>query len=1243
MPMNTEIMRSPPRGGRQKLQLGKLYNVKAETPSAFECGGPYRQNTKKKRKNEHEQNPKLKSERPEELIGSLNSSRLDIGCRSSQRWFDQAGEMFSWAQNEISYEWITIAIVIGLWLITKDRVIVIVVVGLRCWQEYKESWKQSLENRNNNDQPHLHQYDLYRDDNLLSSSCPKTPFYESLRLFDGSSVNLDPSPLDSLCETCLSTREPCDDHGPLVAEGSNTSLSNTTNNTNNPAPAKLENRESVTSDLSSSPRITPEDVTAHSDSAGSFDQMDTDNVTTDQSLTMADTSVRLNQHEENMRKISDAISILAAEHTKGSASRVPFNDKFDAHNVTRFLRRYNHHMDGQRVSEDDRNDYIDSYITGAVASQVRRCVESLPWEQAQANLLDEFKYWDEHQGQSFDDQLFLKNTERLNEDYTAIMEWLNDHAFLCRKVDPDHWEQSVTQSKAIFNAMPIGIQQSLCESLDKSPEAIGSMPYSHLYEKIKSFIDRRISIRARSILRQPLLQKLEPTELQRNTQQNRAPPTVPPPTILKKGQDKTATTDQMAQLIQGIEQLKINMSQGNERAIQMQKQIDHYLQRNANASTKRGSNTHSVSFDQSIDEDNIRVNAFMNNRSCFYCGKTGHNTKTCFDLDFDKSHGHADYDAYGGCAWIGRTKERLIPPYLVSMFRRESCIRRLVILWIERFPNSLEFSFLKKMKERQTPDSTYKAKDNEKLLIDEFMERNTDHPYKLPPMVGFDAPREALPYDEGTSQDKSAVNVVLMERDDEPFDQAIMINPLEVAANERKRQRVEDNENPEGVGLTSKGNAIPMNQATTEETPTQTQGRSQVSFRMEDARNQTTDAIAKIVEGIQRAKIGCTIKDLCVLNPTVAHQVAATFNDLAEGVKNVEWVDPISSLGKERNKAHTSLVTLEVPNLNDEYFDKLEKKLDESNATVVVSLQNKPVKTPRQLDFGDFLISTKETQECITVEKPQPLSPERPSTDQLINIAKIHQPFISSDRVVCQSQDLPRIQVRLNAPDGPPLEALVDTGSEGNIISEDLIEQCGITYAPVVASTTSYSNDRVPMLGVAEVKLYLGNVVLPQRMYVAPKGKVLIDFILGMPFVRSAKVSFDHTAKDGNMLMKCQLGDVRIITPAAGSIRWETPRRRAERYIPSVNTCTVSDDFVLVDDDSDNRDECVSVLSDCSDDFEDKSDTAADPSSSQDRSWVEVEDLLKSLEVLAYYIEEDDDSIKPISCGTVIDITRTIM
>ena len=151
---------------------------------------------------------------------------------------------------------------------------------------------------------------------------------------------------------------------------------------------------------------------------------------------------------------------------------------------------------------------------------------------------------------------------------------------------------------------------------------------------------------------------------------------------------------------------------------------------------------------------------------------------------------------------------------------------------------------------------------------------------------------------------------------------------------------------------------------------------------------------------------------------------------------------------------------------------------------------------------------------------------------------------------VAQSQELPRILVRLDNPEGKVIEAMVDTGSEGNIISQELAKACGLKVTPARASTTSFSQDQITMLGQTTVRLYLGNVWIQQRMYVAPSKGISIPFILGMPFVRSARVSFDHSTRDGSMLLRCQLGNTRIVTPAAGSIKWEAPTYGVDNSVP---------------------------------------------------------------------------------------------
>lgn len=253
-------------------------------------------------------------------------------------------------------------------------------------------------------------------------------------------------------------------------------------------------------------------------------------------------------------------------------------------------------------------------------------------------------------------------------------------------------------------------------------------------------------------------------------------------------------------------------------------------------------------------------------------------------------------------------------------------------------------------------------------------------------------------------QSDSAVNMVLIEEGEEPSDQTLSTNPLEVAANERKRLRVESDKGETSRNTTQAPRAMTnvpsTNEAVTEDAPTQTQGHSQVSLHKEDPRDQATEAVAKVVEGIQKAKIGFSIKDLYTLNPAAAKRVTSTFNNLAEGVRNIKWVDPSPSLGEKKQKAHLSLITLEIPNFTDEYFDDLNRKTGAVSVAAIEVSKKKSKRDPSQLRFREYLIKTKEKQECITVGTPRHLAKQTTLSDQMINVARISQPFIVSDRII---------------------------------------------------------------------------------------------------------------------------------------------------------------------------------------------------------------------------------------------------
>lgn len=74
------------------------------------------------------------------------------------------------------------------------------------------------------------------------------------------------------------------------------------------------------------------------------------------------------------------------------------------------------------------------------------------------------------------------------------------------------------------------------------------------------------------------------------------------------------------------------------------------------------------------------------------------------------------------------------------------------------------------------------------------------------------------------------------------------------------------------------------------------------------------------------------------------------------------------------------------------------------------------------------------------------------------------------------------------------------------------------------------------MLSVVEIDPYMGSTWMPVRLYAAPDG-MLDPFILGMPLIRAIRVSSDYSTKKGDLLVRCQVGNIRIVTLGAQAVR----------------------------------------------------------------------------------------------------------
>jgi hypothetical protein len=318
----------------------------------------------------------------------------------------------------------------------------------------------------------------------------------------------------------------------------------------------------------------------------------------------------------------------------------------------------------------------------------------------------------------------------------------------------------------------------------------------------------------------------------------------------------------------------------------------------------------------------------------------------------------------------------------------------------------------------------------------------------------------------------------------------------------------------------------------------------------------------KIKDNIRTKKIGITIADIMTLDPVAGKEIAEGMADLADRISVTSYQKVTEETHQQGRNTTTDSIHFDGQDWSDSYFNNLSKKAGITYIQIDISEEDQepndhtgPNRTEPRLERGEYEVienkdTSQETREIISVNdlhhqgvteihnfntKDKPVEEEL--NDLTINTVGMDFFLRPGDRTLAQAQELPKIMVRLNNPDGMLVEAIVDTGSEGNMISERIARQYKLKVTPMKVTTTSYTSNKLTILGQTGVKVYLASTWVPQQLFIAPKGAVSVNFILEMPFIRSTRATFDNSPKDRSILLIYRLGTTRLITPAAGSVR----------------------------------------------------------------------------------------------------------
>lgn len=815
-----------------------------------------------------------------------------------------------------------------------------------------------------------------------------------------------------------------------------------------------------------------------------------------------------------------------------------FKCEFKGTNVTSFLRLFENHIKG-RVHTDEQKKLLIVYFSHEdVRSKVEKACVCDIWEETKTKLLEDFKEGDEEQQLQPLERILKMNTQSMRKaSDTEILNWLKTHRELCEALQ-DGGKFKEGNSYPIFHTLPRKVIIRVCRWKNITVNEMQAKTYDDMVDLMISLLERDQSYK--DLIEEPWEREFvsEERPSEKDMERSFQPPSQP----------KTdPAIESLAKLVQG---LSINVTKRQEN---LEARLGAMIQ-NAMDKQKYFNQAHNNYIPAPkgpyMDDQDFIVNASYGQRQikCFYCCVAGHFPNQCYELQQDRDAGYCDFDSEAGMAWVGR-READIPSKLVWKMGLLGGVKKLVVTWIRKFPKSPAAHFLDGMMSGSAIRN-WTPNQEEQDLVTDFMKRN-QNPMFEDLVIGKISGRTGQSINGQDDEPIAKANIILIDNDDAWEPPTILNNNVTFDTAISKRARVE--ELPEEA---ERDRPIPLTTTPRILQPTNPEDRKLVEAIAKDnscGDTRLTTLIenrASLRQKVLSTKINVSIPQMIQYDPEFGRSMARELIHLADGVTDTVWLDPAPSYKKRlpgevetnlvKGRKEPELAVRDVPPFADTYFDDLARHC--GVLTVAIG-QDKSPPTPQVnslLAPGDYLVVEDKVTKKVSYGKGREGSDWKAPNEMMMRA------FISlikniDSRPWSMCQDLPRLQVRLGHPDGHTWEAILDTGAEGNIISDHIVKTSRLPFKPSSAKTTSFSKDSVPMAGVVNTRVYLGNVFIEQQMYMAPASAVSIPFILGMPFFRSAKVTFDYSSIPGEMLMSCKLGTINLMSPVAGGIRRANP------------------------------------------------------------------------------------------------------
>jgi hypothetical protein len=174
---------------------------------------------------------------------------------------------------------------------------------------------------------------------------------------------------------------------------------------------------------------------------------------------------------------------------------------FDGENISDFMKDFEKKMKTLSIPDEEWPKMLERDVVPKIRSQVKTLASSFDWEETKKELLHWYNATDWDQMETALNKLEILNTQR-PKNTADTHQWLHQHRMLWSKVETKNWKSSVSQSNAIYKAMPDQVITSFIDKKGYTRSDIIGREYSALWEEVMMHIRSRLEIENRDMATQ---------------------------------------------------------------------------------------------------------------------------------------------------------------------------------------------------------------------------------------------------------------------------------------------------------------------------------------------------------------------------------------------------------------------------------------------------------------------------------------------------------------------------------------------------------------------------------------------------------------------------------------------------------------------------------------------------------------------------------------------------------------------